>query len=721
MAVYLRQNPTSPNAAYTKLLYVVKGSTSVNQPQHKFVCKVSDTQGNFTYLKQTANASQSAVFDVSIPVRGWLKPDNIFDDYGKAFAYTASVDDSDFNSYDRITVAFGEEYGTSLSSSVTLYDGKGAAGQPAVSASENGVIQVFRGTVVDPMGGPFNRGWYHPTYESTGSDNPVTSSLSGSFNLYMYETGNSPSSSFADTNLLVSSSVTESRLESTNLSSSMPFTTADPLIHVEVYSLALSSSDYTYQLSIQDLTTNQTIYSVSGVTGSAGPGTKVLISHDFTASADHLYGVNAGGAFTGSWVIPTISPSYSASDNQYYGQANYPLFPGQYIVSASDSATGIEIIENNNVFLGTPNSIFESFPSSASFVAMQPGNIGPPNANGKTIVQSWNFNMSSIIHDWSDDLTLSNYPQAYGNGVEPGSVGSLVVTNSEKAKKAFRSIANGDLAWISFFNYSGSVNVNNSGGSVDIRLYNEPNAGSVDGVTFYTGSSAGDSFQAPPLMAKSGSNSSDVPLCIFPVGPANLRTLSGQSNYGNVDWNYMNVFIRGQAINHDTGAVSNRGITKGYYRDEPCNGETRFNFVFINDYGMWDNLAFNTPAVNRNTSVTNRKEFTNSETNYGGDSSIYDVYARGIEQFYLSSEDEFEINTPPIIDNSYTGPDGTFSRANMYQELMTSPNVYLQQGDELVPIVITDKQFRYKTNQRSQKFFSVKIKFKYSNKRRSRT
>ncbi len=115
MAVYLRQNPTSPNAAYTKLLYVVKGSTSVNQPQHKFVCKVSDTQGNFTYLKQTANASQSAVFDVSIPVRGWLKPDNIFDDYGKPFAYTSSADDPDFNSYDRITVAFGEEYGTSLS------------------------------------------------------------------------------------------------------------------------------------------------------------------------------------------------------------------------------------------------------------------------------------------------------------------------------------------------------------------------------------------------------------------------------------------------------------------------------------------------------------------------------------------------------------------------------------------------------------------------------
>ena len=734
MAVFLRQNPTSPNVAYTKLLYVVEGSTSINQPQHKFVCKITDTQGNTTYLRQQANNANSAVFDVSIPVRGWLKPDNLFDDYGKTFAFTSSADDSDFNSYDRITVAFGEEYGTSISSSVTMYDGKGNVGQPAVSASNNGAIQVFRGT--KQGSGPWNIAYFQPTPLVTASALPVSSSLSGSINSYLYETGGSLSSSFADTNLLITSSVTESRLQTTNISASMPFDQGDQLIHVEVYSTALSSSNFTYQLSIADLTTNQTIYSVSGVTGSAGPGTKVLISHDFTASLDHLYGVNAGGAFTGSWVIPTITPFYSASNNEVYRNTTYPLFPGNYINSGSESANGFEII-SNTASQAVYGDVLEAYPTSQSFVANLPSNIGPPNLH-EPRVQSWNFNMSKGEIGWLDDLTLSNYPQAFGDNVDPGAGQPAVVVNDDQLKtKAYRPIAQGDYAWLSWFNYSGSLanpTVDPLIGKVYLALSSYTSSNDVGlgvgSVTFSTASYSVNNIQTPPLFASSGSNSADVPLCTIPIGPANIRTIvTGSLNlstWGNNEtitnrpWNYMSIQFRGYVRNND-GSVGSRDLSKAYYRDEPCEGETRFNFCFINYYGVWDNIAFNTPAVNRNTNIDERVEFTNSETDYGGNTSIYDVYARGIEQYYLSQDDEFEITTPFIQDNNSGGPDGAFTKANFYQELIMSPNVLLQRGSELVPIVITNSEFRYKTNQRAQKGFVVTIRFRYSNKRRSRT
>ena len=725
MAVFLRQNPTSPNVAYTKLLYVVEGSTSINRPQHRFVCKVTDTQGNTTYLRQQANNANSAVFDVSIPIRGWLEADNLFDDYGKVFAVTSSADDSDHKSYDRITVAFGEEYGTSISSSVTMYDGKGNVGQPAVSASNNGAIQVFRGT--KQGSGPWNIAYFHPARNVTASALPVSSSLSGSINSYLYETGGSPSSSFADTNLLITSSVTESRLETTNVSASMPFDQGDQLIHVEVYSTALSSSNYTYQLSIADLTTNQTIYSVSGVTGSAGPGTKILISHDFTASLDHLYGVNAGGAFTGSWVIPTITPFYSASNNEVYRNTTYPLFPGNYINSGSESADGFEII-SNTASQAVYGDVLEAYPTSQSFVANLPSNIGPPNLH-EPRVQSWNFNMSKGEIGWLDDLTLSNYPQAFGDNIEPGA-GSFAVTISDPQlkTKAYRPIANGDYAWVSWFNYSGSVDdfgAEIAKVNLSIHKVTSPTSSITFGsVNFTTGSYTLNNIQAPPLFASSGSNSEDVPLCTIPIGPANLRTIvTGSLNlspWGLNDWNYMSLKFFGCVQNVD-GSYGFRGIDKAYYRDEPCEGETRFNFCFINYYGVWDHLGFNTPAVNRNTNIDERVEFTNSETDYGGNTSIYDVYARGIEQYYLSQDDEFEITTPFIQDNNSAGPDGGFTKANFYQELIMSPNVLLQQGSELVPIVITNSEFRYKTNQRAQKGFVVTIRFRYSNKRRSRT
>jgi hypothetical protein len=59
--------------------------------------------------------------------------------------------------------------------------------------------------------------------------------------------------------------------------------------------------------------------------------------------------------------------------------------------------------------------------------------------------------------------------------------------------------------------------------------------------------------------------------------------------------------------------------------------------------------------------------------------------------------------------------------ADFYQELFTSPSVYIQQGYKFIPINITNSNFRWKTNIRSQKIYQLEIEYELSNQPRSRT
>ena len=117
---------------------------------------------------------------------------------------------------------------------------------------------------------------------------------------------------------------------------------------------------------------------------------------------------------------------------------------------------------------------------------------------------------------WLDDLTLSNYPQAFGDNIEPGAGDIAVVMFDDQLKtKAYRPIAYGDYAWVSWFNYSGSlyngtVDPNSGKVSVSLTSYTSSNdVGTSFGlVNFSTASYAGaptNNVQTPPLFASSGS------------------------------------------------------------------------------------------------------------------------------------------------------------------------------------------------------------------------
>ncbi len=113
MALSLQQFPTSPNMVNNNLVYLCT-STQVTQPQFQFVVDIKDESNTLIQrIKQQPNPSAKGVFDIGNIMPTQLGPT---DEAWKTTTPQAnSFSGGDFN------IFFGEEYGTSTSSSVTSY------------------------------------------------------------------------------------------------------------------------------------------------------------------------------------------------------------------------------------------------------------------------------------------------------------------------------------------------------------------------------------------------------------------------------------------------------------------------------------------------------------------------------------------------------------------------------------------------------------------------
>lgn len=128
MAITINQEPTSPNMGNSNLIFAV-GSTQYNQPQFQFVVDIfeSGSSTRIQRVKQQPNPSGGGFFDLGNIIPTQLESDNIWT-AAAPFA-TSSECNKDF------IIKFGEEYGTSTSSSVVLYNGSDVAGNPAKTGS----------------------------------------------------------------------------------------------------------------------------------------------------------------------------------------------------------------------------------------------------------------------------------------------------------------------------------------------------------------------------------------------------------------------------------------------------------------------------------------------------------------------------------------------------------------------------------------------------------
>ena len=140
MAIGITQEPTSPGMANSDVLFNIN-STNSSQPQFQFVMDIYES-GSATRLqriKQQPNPNAKGVFNIGQILKSYLASDSVWKT--QKFA-TSSFANKDF------IVLFGEEYGTSLSSSITMYNGISATeGDPAKSGS---AFYTFTNGLVDP-------------------------------------------------------------------------------------------------------------------------------------------------------------------------------------------------------------------------------------------------------------------------------------------------------------------------------------------------------------------------------------------------------------------------------------------------------------------------------------------------------------------------------------------------------------------------------------------
>jgi len=136
MAVKVLASPTSPNVTGTKLVYSISSSLATN-PQYQYVVDVKES-GSATLLTRLyayPNEFSTGIVEVSRILADRLEYDNDWKTTGGTLAT---------DSYKEFILHYSESYGTSISSSTTVYAG-GATSD----------IKVFLGSV-DPNAGSFN-------------------------------------------------------------------------------------------------------------------------------------------------------------------------------------------------------------------------------------------------------------------------------------------------------------------------------------------------------------------------------------------------------------------------------------------------------------------------------------------------------------------------------------------------------------------------------------
>lgn len=128
MAVTILGQPTTPNVTGTSLVYSLSGSNQT-QPQYRYITDVyeSGSSTRLTRLFTNKNLSGNTNINVSSILADYLDYD-----YNWKISNSSSFD----NSNKSFRIEFGEQYGTSLSSSVTNYTG-----------SATDTIEVFLGTL----------------------------------------------------------------------------------------------------------------------------------------------------------------------------------------------------------------------------------------------------------------------------------------------------------------------------------------------------------------------------------------------------------------------------------------------------------------------------------------------------------------------------------------------------------------------------------------------
>ena len=193
----------------------------------------------------------------------------------------------------------------------------------------------------------------------------------------------------------------------------------------------------------------------------------------------------------------------------------------------------------------------------------------------------------------------------------------------------------------------------------------------------------------------------DTRLIHFPAGPANFaaagNTLNANTAY------YVCTFYE-QA----TDGFKNSNGKWGTYRfdlNTDCSAYTPVRFAWKNKYGVWD--YYNYTLVSTTNAQIERQNYGQSFVNYGTAASTvtYDKTRRGDTNYYNSITKQRTIDSD-WLDQEY---------ADLLNEMFYSADVYIQDGTDFLPVVMTNANVTEKTNPAGQKLFKYTAEYRLAN------
>ena len=302
----------------------------------------------------------------------------------------------------------------------------------------------------------------------------------------------------------------------------------------------------------------------------------------------------------------------------------------------------------------------------------------------------WNFQSSSFLSLYSTNTALTDSPTT--QSIRVGEYASISFLNAHFNRNAtnYSDVYKGSIQI-----YSGSTILYNNQ-----NVYNH-NTGAPGGPRSYNAAVDGVEYVDAAPSASLGNR-----LATWGVGPQNWSAIFGGAGK---NWTHYLVDVW-TVESPGPGTVSSSLGSFRFERQEAECGYDGTRFAFINDYGVYDYYTF--PFANTISDGMTRSEYTQTfvdySTTYGGVS--YNASRRGSKVY----NQDYTQNR--VAESSYL----TQEEADWLKQLVESPEVFIQSGTKLLPVVITNSDFTYKTNPRTQKLYRLTLTYKMANQKRSR-
>ena len=365
------------------------------------------------------------------------------------------------------------------------------------------------------------------------------------------------------------------------------------------------------------------------------------------------------------WKTPNVQTT------TYTGKTITPVFYEEYGTSTSSSVT---------YYNGT----------SGSALYVMNGVVNPNDG-------SFNFPYDSY---WVNETTPT------GGGA--GFTYQHALTNSPLTQ----SIREDEYATISIINgnFDGDLTEAQDVYWIQVNFYNE-SGGNISNFGYFNVDSA--SYNGGPRTNPAQEFNSQAPLqndgtkvLYIGVGPKNFT--DGGESLGS-GWAYYEVTLYAQesaGIEDNTAYFAKRRFVK----QEPECGYDGTRFAFINDFGVYDYITF--PYAESKQDSIERQTYEQGFVNYSttSNSVTYDKSRRGTKVFSIKA------NETRTAESDYL----TQEEADWLVQLIESPEVYVQEGTEFLPVVIENTAFEYKTNPRTQKMYRLQVTYKLANQKRGR-